>query len=107
MSTTDSRPDHDSNTLLGLGSSGVLVPGDWVLMRYGFEHLIFYVLSVSGKGAHLGHPEWLVSCSIFVPAEKLDRAELLGRGKPRWWWRFVPWRQLCLPFSPPRSLYWA
>lgn len=26
MNTTDSRPDHDSNTLLGLGSSAVLGP---------------------------------------------------------------------------------
>lgn len=91
-----------------VGSSGELGPGDWIALEYGFDKSVFYVLRITEDGgAFLGSPQWLVSSSIFLPKKQIAGAEKLGRGRPRWWWWFVPWRDCCVPFSRPRGLYWA
>ena len=83
-----------------------LAVGDWVALEFGFVMRVFYVLRVSeGDGAWLGHPNWLASSAVFMPAARLSAAERLGSGRARWWWRFMPWRELHVPFTKPRGLH--
>lgn len=84
-----------------------LGPGVWLALDYGFERRVFYVVRASATGAWIASPRWLVSSATFVPRSRLDGAERLGRGAARWWWRFVPWRELIVPFRKPRGLFWA
>ena len=110
MNQDDSNTRSAAHATEPVGSpvlSEGLGPGDWLTLLYGSEERVFYVLRVNERGAWVGHPGWLVRSAIFLPHERLRSAERLGRGLPRWWWRFVPWRQACLPFSKPPGLFWA
>lgn len=104
--TDNANADH-GDTPAALRLDDQLGPGDWLALDYGFERRVFYVLRVDKGGAWLGHPKWLVSSATFIPQERMAHATRIGRGKARWWWRFVPWRELCLPFSKPSCLFWA
>ena len=91
----------------GSALSEGLGPGTWLALDFGFEREVFYVVQATKEGAYLGHPKWLVSSATFMPWSRLKGADIIGRGRPRWWWRFVPWRDLHVPFSRPSSLFWV
>lgn len=80
----------------------LLVPGTWILLSPGLiSDKPFYVLSVQDGGVFIGHTGWLVSDAVFVTWDYLKNITVIGRGHRRWWWRFIPWRQLVSPFSKP------
>lgn len=83
--------------------------GDWIQMQYGYELVIFYVLFNNGSEVILCSPNWLVTAAktISYTHYGLSKFVYLGAGKYRWWWRFVPWRSLVVPFSRPSNLWWA
>ena len=83
-----------------------LKPGSWLIMEYGYDQRVFYVLYVLGDSVILGHPSWLVRSATCIPKTRLKGAELLGQGRPRWWWRFLPWRDLVVPFIKPAKCFW-
>lgn len=82
-----------------------LKEGDWIYFRYGTSLNLMYVSMVTPGGAVLGKPNWLVSAGVFIDNHRLvaavDENHLihLGRGKLRCWWRFLPWRDVVIPFS--------
>jgi hypothetical protein len=79
--------------------------GTWVLMPYGYEHHVWYVYEVAGDMVLLGNRRWLVSGSKWFPVSYLnENARILGKGKVRWWWFFLPWRNLICPFTKYRNL---
>lgn len=87
-----------------------LQPGDWLLIKYGFDRLPFYVIkNLKQKEMILaGYPRWLVSCSTFFTYHSLSNQEMngdvikIGHTEARWWWKYLPWsmRDLYCPFKP-------
>lgn len=78
--------------------------GDWVLMLFGTERMVFYVLSVTDGSYLMGKTSWLVSGCQWFEREALQGrgVEKLGRGKARWWWPLLPFiNDLICPFSKP------
>lgn len=80
--------------------------GDWFTIRFGFSDLDWYVLEVRGETVFLGQPKWLVSSSIRMERSKVEAGEYLGPSRRRWWWRFVPFRDLVCPFCRPAGMWW-
>ncbi len=83
-----------------------LKPGSWLMMEFGYHWRVFYILYVLGDNVILGSPNWLVSDATQISKTRLKGAELLGQGKQRWWWRFLPWRDLVCPFTRPAKCFW-
>ena len=82
----------------------LLTPGTWILLNSkSIYNKPFYVISAKKDGVFIGHPEWLVSDAIFLSWEHLMDIQLVWRGSRRWWWRFVPWRDLLCPFTKPHN----
>ena len=77
--------------------------GDWFELKYGDYVVQWYVLGVSATSVIAGNPLWLTFSTETFSFRQIATAAYLGRGKPRWWWRFVPWRELIPPFSKPRG----
>jgi hypothetical protein len=74
--------------------------GDWILMKYGFDFHEWYVYEISGEKIRLGKKSWCVrSSSWFDISEVRSRSHYLGKGKFRWWWLILPWRDVVCPFS--------
>lgn len=83
-----------------------LQPGDWIDLEFGFAVRPMYVLENDGAGITYGSPNWVVSSCEYNEYKNMKRWRYLGRGQRRWWWRFLPWRDLVVPFSKPESLWW-
>jgi len=78
--------------------------GDWVLMHFCRRSIKWYVLEVAGDKALLGNPDWCVSASMWwETAHVINSSVYLGAGKIRWWWKFVPHRDLIIPVSEARN----
>lgn len=102
----------------------VLRPGDWIEFNYGYQRLVFYVLRNDPLAQRIWvtRKEWLVSAATGMRYAEINGDDLaflrqygqadyfepnpvyLGRTKKRWWWRFVPFRDLVCPFKPWRIL---
>jgi len=84
-----------------------LIPGDWILYRYGFEPSRFYVKYASKNTVLLGKTSWLADSYVAVPIRQfeLEEAQYLGRGAERRWRRYLPRfiRVLVCPFTLPDS----
>lgn len=79
--------------------------GDWINMQFGFNRHDFYILNVSDSLIYLGKPDWLVSGHQILTHAELTGGFYepihLGSGKEKWYWRFLPWRDLICPFNKP------
>lgn len=76
--------------------------GDWLLMEYGFDKLLFYILDAhsSPKDILLGRKNWLVSSSIWIPRDEINsKATIIGSTERRWWRKFTPFKDLICPFK--------
>lgn len=83
-----------------------LEPGDWVNMAYGYYRHDFYVLRVlQDKYVVLGKPTWCVDTTVIKSYEELNSDYytpiFIGKGKEKWYWRFLPWRNVIVPFKYP------
>ena len=87
---------------------------------YGYSRLVFYVVRNDPMSQRLwfNTPRWLTSAvesqsyaemrqddlnilRQYGEAERFENHPVyLGRTKKRWWWRFIPFRQLICPFKP-------
>lgn len=100
----------------------MLVPGDWINFQYGTRRMDFYVLARSSDRLLVSKQDWLVSAGIWIPVEDIfSECEVfpgiklhplhfilfqgppiyLGRGKKKWWWKLLPWRDYTCPFTKP------
>lgn len=86
--------------------------GDWINMQYGFDRQDWCVLEKGCSWVRLGKPSWLVSSAEIVTLDRLFESDrdmwfntggplYLGRGKKRWWWKFLPFRDCVFPYSKP------
>jgi hypothetical protein len=83
-----------------------LVPGDWIAMEYGFTNKLFYVHSVYPHGVCICTTSWCVSdmeCHTFAALGKRGFM-YIGRTKAKWYWRFLPFRDVICPYYAPRGL---
>jgi len=69
-----------------------LQPGTWILMQYGFNKELFYVLQICNDQILLGNPEWCASSWIALTIKQINdnRSTIIKRTKKRWWWKFLP-----------------
>lgn len=79
--------------------------GEWYVMQYGNFNLLFYVLDVTNENVTLGTPIWLVSSAITISLDHFQIAAYIGKGKRRWWWKYMPWKDLHMPFTWPKSFF--
>lgn len=81
-------------------------PGTWIFMRYGTEFSKFYVQERIGDILLISRKAWLVSSHVSVTIEETKnghhKGQVIGKGKNRWFWRFLPWRDLVCPYSDPK-----
>lgn len=80
--------------------SSELSVGDWRLWTFGYDQCEWYVLRIKGNMVQIGQRSWLVSASMWIAKDQFLRdSKLIGKGKYRWWWTFLPWRDCVTPFS--------
>lgn len=86
-----------------------LQAGDWIDLAFGSTSRLYYVLANNGGLVRIGREEWLVrDADPYTHAELLEKGyRWMGRGKLRWWWKLLPWRQCFCPMSKPAELWWA
>lgn len=82
------------------------VVGDWVLLQFGFDGKIFYIAQVLERGVMIGRPSWCVSSLVYMSNEEFQKSfmERIGASKRRWWWKFLPFRDVVCPFKKPKEL---
>ncbi len=89
-----------------------LVPGDWISFVFGFTRCEFYVLEndTAAKTIRLGRICWLTDSSIvreyseFYSWYNKDNAvRYLGRGKKKWYFRYLKWLDIVHPFYRPKK----
>lgn len=80
-------------------------PGAWFLLQYGFDFQMFYITEVVGDRARISKPGWCVSAGVWLTRKQMEgpyhKAQYAGHGKPKWYWRFLPWRDVVTPFHKP------
>jgi hypothetical protein len=100
----------------------MLVPWDWINFQYGTYRRDFYVLARSENMLLVGSERYLVSSAFWLPLHELysecfvpegvflhplhtlafqGPPIYLGRGKKKWWWNLLPWRDCSCPFTKP------
>ena len=80
--------------------------GDWLTIDYHG----FVVIIAKYSDTYIVHkPTWLVSSALRLDNSELARRnpKYIGTGKLRWWWRFLPWRDLVCPVSKPPGLWYV
>jgi hypothetical protein len=84
----------------------VITEGAWVLGRYGYEYRLFYVKGVIDDQVVLGSPQWCASANTTLPLAEIEsKWRVIWYAKRRWWWRFMPTRDLICPYQkPPRAV---
>lgn len=90
-----------------------LQPGDWFVNESWPEadERPFYVMENKPniKVVYASRPKWPASRPygfLYSPDPDYDLvygSVYLGRGKRKWYWRFLPWRDLIVPFTKPRT----
>ena len=84
-----------------------LKTGDWILMKFGFDETLFYVLkNIPGSEIIcLGNTKWLVSAFMFKNYRELERDfTLIDHTKERWWWKIFAITDLVHPFKKPSTI---
>lgn len=89
MNTNDNQPK-------------TLTTGTWFMMRYGGGLDRYYVAEVAGQWVRFSKPFWLASYGIWETMAELNQPRrdlvILGKGSRKWYWEFLPWRDLICPF---------
>ncbi len=78
--------------------------GDWIVMKYGSDNVLFYVLRVGERQVLLGCINWLVSSSIWLQlSEVKQKGIVVGHTRKRWWRKYIPSviSDLIIPFQRP------
>jgi len=79
-----------------------LIPGDWILLEYGNSYSEWYVLYNTDRLIKICKPSWCVNDAIFIPYNNLNTKNwmFIKSTKMRWWWKFLPIRNLFCPYPP-------
>ena len=84
----------------------LLRQGDWIAMKYGYSDAAWYVVEnrAAERRVRLGSAQWLFRDAMWLEYDFLEGASrntrVIGRTKPRWWWRWLPsdLRDMVCPF---------
>lgn len=79
-----------------------LQQGDWFIS----DSRVWYVILNDGKQIVANSPSFCTEHPIYFKYNRLSEFTYLGRGKIRWWWRLVPWRNIVVPFTRPKTFCW-
>ncbi|WP_432821831.1 hypothetical protein [Trichloromonas sp.] len=83
-----------------------LQPGDHFYMMYETDDVLFYVLANNVEKGRLKITcrGWCVDSAVVWSYSNMRPFSFVGRGKKRWWWRVLPWRNIVAVYSPPQNL---
>lgn len=71
-------------------------------MPYGFGILTFCVINITKNRVLITKKSWCVHDAIWINKETfLEDADYIKTGKPKRFWKYLPWRDLVLPFTDP------
>ena len=80
-----------------------LVAGDWILWKFGFNQIVFYVVKnyPTIECIFLNRTQWCLSAAMPVNYKELKREgfALLGHTKKKWWFNVFAFTDLCHPFK--------
>ena len=79
--------------------------GDWWLIDTDRNRWEFYVMQVAGDSVKFGSQQGRsIGGGLWVTIEELKplKTTFLGHGRPKWYWRFLPWRDLVCPYYLPQ-----
>ena len=88
------------------GEEMKLRPGSWILMEYGYDYDEYYIAeNINDEMFLVGSTRWLVSSSKWMKWSDMEERHifLLGHGTKRWWWKWLPFRDLICPYSKPKQ----
>jgi hypothetical protein len=81
--------------------------GGGLNMKFGYDRMNFYVHRITDEYIYLGLPCWCVSDSERTTVAELEQGYYepvyLGPTKKRWWWKFLPFRDLVCPYVQPAA----
>ena len=81
--------------------------GAWFLMNYGSGRYKFYITETAGPEFRLSKRGWCVSRGDWFTRQRMEKSYYnpiyLGHGKLKWYWRWLPWRDLVVPFTQPND----
>lgn len=104
-----------AKTLSTIEELETLVQGDWIRFRYGYDKNLWYVLDndLDGKEIIVGTSRFLASTTRLVsyneiinPYGKPDTVRFIGSSKLKWWWKYLPWREIVCPFPRPKNVWY-
>lgn len=105
MKTTSENPTHGGSQS-GSSACPAFSVGAWFLMDYGCERLKFYIAEVRRGQFRLSRRNWLASAGVWMTRRDMEHpmhnAAYVGHGRAKWYWRWLPWRDCCVPFHEPR-----
>lgn len=80
-------------------------PGDWFLIKYGIDTLTLYAAEVHCRIIRFSSRNWCSDAGVWIHEPELSDggAIYLGRGKKKWYWAFLPWRNLVCPYFYPKQ----
>jgi len=76
--------------------------GDWWLLDVrGVKE--YYITGVAGDKIKISTPR-AATMGVWITASDMALldATFLGHGRPKWYWRFLPWRDLVCPYYLPQ-----
>jgi hypothetical protein len=78
-----------------------LQPGDWILMKYGSDDRDWYIVSNDGSNIVLGQPRWCSDTLLSFPVSEMKQRgfSYLGRGRKKWYWPLIPWKDVAVPYT--------
>lgn len=83
--------------------------GDWVLITYetyDFTGSKYYISEIIGDKINFNPlRRSMFSDGMWISEEQLKtiNSTYIGRGKRKWYWRWLPWRELVCPFYYPNE----
>lgn len=80
-------------------------PGDWWTIQFGFSRMLIVVLRSDPEFVAWMSPKWCVDAQkeVSLAVWSTYGPSFVGESRKRWWWRFLPWRNLVNPYPKPKG----
>lgn len=84
-----------------------LTTGTWFFMDFGGGRKLFYVLDILNGDVLINCPTWSIGLYLTFTYSYLQERNIsiLGKGKRKWYWKFLPSRKNVVPFTKPKELW--
>lgn len=91
----------------GSASCSAFVVGAWFTMQYGFDRYKFYIAEVAGSRFRISRKGWCSTDGVWMTRSEMEgighRAEYIGQGRPKRLWKWLPWKDVVVPFFEPNK----